>query len=837
MISITYILLVNFQTYPPEQPTWAASPRVGVCTLADYKGEGMNQLTYPKDLAGRAILLVGMAVYSGILFPLGGATTSREDLLKEQEARTGPRWETFQAVLDHPPQFGLTSPEMEEDYQFLLAYLPLSDLATMSGADLAENVVLTHRAKDRFPWGKNIPREIWRHFVLPHRISQEPFVKWRAKLWEELSGRVEGLKMGEAALEVNHWCHEWATYQPTDGRDQDPLTTMRSGFGRCEEEMILTIAALRAVGIPARQCYTPYWAHTDDNHAWVEVWVDGGWHYLGACEPAPELDQAWFSGPVQRALLVVSTAYGDYQGPEPVLRRFGRSTNLNSTAVYGPTRLLRLGLVSPAGDPRPHKKLVLSLFNYGGWMPFLALYTDSTGWVEVECGLGDLVVTSGEEKWWTMELVKGSDRSVQLIAQKRKMEEKELVWEYCPPPQRERRTRPLASAEGEVRGVITAEDKALLDSLFALRLKEEDAIREARVWWCEVESREGRSGMPDSSLLAPLRTYLYEAEVEDVEGVIKKLEKARGNWLEIYSFIIGHYPLGEPTPSEDTLVLTFHHPYAVKSRLLLLNQLTDKDLRDFTFPVLYDHWVNSTYTLGMEQPLFSLGFWDSLDQDERVRVAEYVIKPRIDYEPSRAWRGELIRFFKNHPHLLVSSRDRALRDWIRRSLTVEDEPDRLGPPLTPAEVMTLQRGSQGDIERLYIGLCRVRMIPARHNPTTGELESWSDIKGWEKVDLFSLKKTPKKERTGLLTLLQAQGDTSQGPLYLKEFSIAQWKGEYFTPLDLGFHKPLQEIQFPIELPVGQYILVQGKRRDDGSATVRTKFFPIKKKEHIRLLLH
>ena len=44
---------------------------------------------------------------------------------------------------------------------------------------------------------------------------------------------------------------------------------------------------LWAVGIPARQVYTPRWAHTDDNHAWVEAWVDGEWHYLGASEPAP----------------------------------------------------------------------------------------------------------------------------------------------------------------------------------------------------------------------------------------------------------------------------------------------------------------------------------------------------------------------------------------------------------------------------------------------------------------------------------------------------------------------------------------------------------------------
>lgn len=55
------------------------------------------------------------------------------------------------------------------------------------------------------------------------------------------------------------------------------------------EESTFLVAALRSVGIPARQVYTPRWAHTDDNHAWVEAWADGKWYFLGACEPEPVL--------------------------------------------------------------------------------------------------------------------------------------------------------------------------------------------------------------------------------------------------------------------------------------------------------------------------------------------------------------------------------------------------------------------------------------------------------------------------------------------------------------------------------------------------------------------
>ena len=61
-------------------------------------------------------------------------------------------------------------------------------------------------------------------------------------------------------------------------------------LGNGGEESTFTVSALRTIGIPARQVYTPRWAHTDDNHAWVEAWVDGKWYFLGAC-PEPRMVQ------------------------------------------------------------------------------------------------------------------------------------------------------------------------------------------------------------------------------------------------------------------------------------------------------------------------------------------------------------------------------------------------------------------------------------------------------------------------------------------------------------------------------------------------------------------
>ena len=116
---------------------------------------------------------------------------------------------------------------------------------------------------------------MFRHFVLPIRVNNENMDSSRWMFFAELKDRIRNLSMADAALEVNHWCHEKVCYRGTDGRTSSPLSTVKTAYGRCGEESTFTVAALRSVSIPARQCYTPRWAHSDDNHAWVEVWIDG----------------------------------------------------------------------------------------------------------------------------------------------------------------------------------------------------------------------------------------------------------------------------------------------------------------------------------------------------------------------------------------------------------------------------------------------------------------------------------------------------------------------------------------------------------------------------------
>ena len=202
------------------------------------------------------------------------------------------------------------TPEEIEALEFLYAYMPLADVTDYPTDYYLQNVRASFRAREEMDWGGKIPEIVFRHFVLPLRVNNEDLDTSRVAFYRELKPRVEGLSMEEAILEVNHWCHEKVAYQPSDARTTSPLVTVKTAYGRCGEESTFTVAALRSVGIPARQVYTPRWAHTDDNHAWVEAWADGQWHFLGACEPEPVLDLGWFNAPASRGLLMHTKVFG-----------------------------------------------------------------------------------------------------------------------------------------------------------------------------------------------------------------------------------------------------------------------------------------------------------------------------------------------------------------------------------------------------------------------------------------------------------------------------------------------------------------------------------------------
>ena len=245
--------------------------------------------------------------------------------------------ETFEKLAKHQPSiFAPVKARMEdceENIRLALKYLygnmPVSDVGNYPFEVFQDYAAHGVMLWERYERVRRLPEELFLNYVLYHRINEEEIDVCRSLFYQSiLSYGQEGwtdekvsadadwigtCSEEKLALEVNFWCGREATYQSADDRTASALTVFRSGHGRCGEESVFAANALRSVGIPARQVYAPKWSHCDDNHAWAEVFVDGAWHFLGACEPAARLDHGWFNGASSRAMLVHSRWFDSAQ--------------------------------------------------------------------------------------------------------------------------------------------------------------------------------------------------------------------------------------------------------------------------------------------------------------------------------------------------------------------------------------------------------------------------------------------------------------------------------------------------------------------------------------------
>lgn len=305
--------------------------------------------------------------------------------------------------------------KQEKEYlSFLYNYMPLNDRLDYDTSFFLKQVRSSIEAKHTFTWCKDIPEDIFKHFVLVYRVNNENLDTARLYMFNELKDRVKGLSMYDAALEVNHWCHEKVNYKASDGRTSAPLATLRTSWGRCGEESTFAVTALRSVGIPARQCYTPRWAHTDDNHAWVEVWVDGQWYFLGACEPEAKLNVGWFDAPSKRCMMVHTTVFGKYNGKEEKNFEAEKYSKINLLGNYAPTKQLTITVVDKNNKPIKDARVSFGVYNYAEYYPLAKINTNKEGKASLTTGYGDLVIWVKTDKLFKQVHANANDTNIKV---------------------------------------------------------------------------------------------------------------------------------------------------------------------------------------------------------------------------------------------------------------------------------------------------------------------------------------------------------------------------------------------------------------------------------------
>jgi hypothetical protein len=553
--------------------------------------------------------------------------------------------------------------EQEEALNFLKAYMPLSDIADYDESFFIQQVEYAFKARDYFTWGKTIPEDIFQHFVLVYRVNNENLDSARVVFFNELKDRIKGMSMYDAALEVNHWCHEYVNYKAADGRTSAPLSTVRTSHGRCGEESTFTVTALRSVSIPARQCYTPRWAHTDDNHAWVEVWIDGKWYYLGACEPEAELNFAWFDAPVKRAMMVHTTVFGaGYKGEEEINYQTDLYSRINLLSNYAPTKKIYVK-VTDKNNAVVDASVDFGLYNYAEYYPLVEKKTDENGLTFLTTGLGDLMIwaNKGNNYAYKKISVKETDTIYLTLMPNMNREYEELL-EIVPPIPRAIET--------------ISEQKAQQN---AKRLLYEDSIRNVYI-----------STFPNDKRIKGLISELVNFDSLDIANAIKN---SWGNYKAI----------------EDFLRENKNIPEAIT----ILKLIYEKDLRDTPKEILQSHL--NTFLKNKNPKNYS-----------KEILENYVLNPRIQLELITPWREYIYNNKEEIFGETEITSASQIATWVKENIELNQTENYYNCQISPQGVLSMKQADKVSREILFVALARTLGFAAKYDWATANSQYYED---------------------------------------------------------------------------------------------------------------
>jgi len=672
--------------------------------------------------------------------------------------------------------------EEKKAAEFLVANMPAADLCTLTTKDLVENSEFAFKARRELPWGEKPAFNIFLHYVLPYRVTQEAFNPWRANLYNELKPVVSGLdNMVDAALAINRWCGQRVRFVQTEFRDQSVRSTIRAGYGRCEEMMITAICALRAMGLPARACSTPWWAVNDNNHAWVEVWADGAWRYLGGCEGSDALNKAWFRGPTQRAGMVLSAMFGSVEGYETgerVCRIRDKSAVINSTAVYSSTGRIDIEILDEKGAPASECPASISIFNFGGLRPLLTKTADTDGKVSFYAGMGEFFVAAG----------KGDDRAWAVV-----------------------KTKP----EGVTKKTFKLSKDAKPPESFWLRFP---TVPEARRMSALIPSRAVPAPVKTKvKLPAKVPLDLFEpgkdepldkiiSTMNDQEGFSKILKDSKGNWR-----ILADALKQAPESARGDL-----HEF--------LKRTTHLDRIEISAETISDHVVQSI-------KVRPAGLKDDIYND-------HILKAGIYLEHLAPWRRILNEAYH---HCLADSVEQTIKN-INAEIAQKIQThkgDRYAPMMNPAQVHVSGWATPAEAAVYAVGILRSIGIPARKKHLLN-LAEFHDNDKWISFDPLDISafgetggeaKAPASVPPGVIRLkLTLDNKPLKNP---GACAVAPFRNGGFAPLrQLRGGVKGDEIVFSV--PAGEYLVSTGARNPNGDPWILTKLIDIKPSENISI---
>lgn len=670
----------------------------------------------------------------------------------------------------------------QEALMFLYAYMPVGDITDYSVAYYLENIRLAEQARREMPWGKVVSDELFRHFVLPVRVNNENLDDARKVFYAELKERVKGLSMKDAILEVNHWCHEKVVYRPSDARTSSPLASVRTAYGRCGEESTFAVAALRSVGIPARQVYTPRWAHTDDNHAWVEAWADGKWYFLGACEPEPVLNLGWFNAPASRGMLMHTKVFGRYEGPEEVMAVTPSYTEINVIDNYAPTAKAVVTVKDVEGRTVEGAQVDFKVYNYAEFFTVATKTTDKNGCASLTAGKGDMLVWASKDgRFGYAKYSFGKDKELTLVLSKQEGETYSVDLDIVPP------------VEGANLPGVSEEQRKENDA----RMAQEDAVRNAYVATLMDEKKAAEALQP------------FGLKGECLAKSIQMLVASRGNYQTLLDFFQFAHGQGK-----------------AEQAAALLDVLSEKDWRDVPLEVLKDHFVHTAMKEGM-----SLVDWSVL------------ANPRVDVEMLTPYRSFFLNQFSKEEAAAFAESPARLVDWCIEHIDVDNELNVQRIPVSPAGVWKARKADERSRNIFFVSVARSLGINAQIDAVTGKVQ-YVEPRDGKLYDVNFAVRSLHRVPTGTLKVAYRPIKSLSDPKYYSHFTLSKFKDGRFQLLsydegdaDMGggatWGNLLKE---GLRLDVGYYMLITGTRMASGAVLSQVSFFTIEEGKETKVQL-
>lgn len=539
--------------------------------------------------------------------------------------------------------------------KYLYLTMPISDIA-----DYSFEIFLDYAKHAIYLWkygqySENIPEDIFLNYVMHHRVNNEDIVPCREFFYNEIKDRIKGKSMKDAIIDINYWCAQEATYQATDDRTISPMGVYKSAFGRCGEESTFGVTAFRSVGIPARQVYAPRWSHCDDNHAWIEVYCEGKWYFLGACEPEEILNKGWFTSASSRAMMVHSKWFDYVKSNEEEVGKFGMATTLNNLDLYANTTKLNIKIVDTEGNSIPNVNIDFEVLNYSEYCPIASLMSDDNGNASITLGLGYIHIYVYKNNICTDKIIdtrKLNDEVIYITLEKSIVYD---LWEDFDS---------IAPLDAPINiDQPTKEQKEIGKYKFSLAKKMRlDKVKDF---------------------------YNEDLTNEIIENCIDKesmkdiFKLSRGNYNEVKKFILSNVSKEEHEYKED-----------------ILKTLTVKDYRDFNSDILLSHLR------------YAVKFKNKYE-DKIFR--KYILNPRIYFESLTCYREYINNYFTKEEKNLFTKNPNKIWEYINTNIKEKEEYEYKGICTSPVGCLKVKVGNKISKKILFVAICRTLGIPSRIN--------------------------------------------------------------------------------------------------------------------------